>query len=125
LYPPSFQADFPEKIFGSQLIAIALLQQEDSVHRSAEKAAPHQGKDAFAQRGVGDAFIEREIRSRQASKSGRLLAQAAGLQAKAWRFPILTKTPHWFSPRSRVLCSNYSQIPGFLSIKSVTFRDHF
>jgi hypothetical protein len=35
---------------GSQLIAMTLLQQEDCVHRSAEKAAPHQGKDALAQR---------------------------------------------------------------------------
>jgi hypothetical protein len=44
---------------GSQLIAITLLQQEDCVRRSAEKAAPHQGKYALPQSGVDDAFIER------------------------------------------------------------------
>jgi hypothetical protein len=44
---------------GSQLIAITLSQQQDCVHRSAEKAAPHHRKDTLAHRGVGDAFIER------------------------------------------------------------------
>jgi hypothetical protein len=109
---------------GSQLIAITLLQQEDCVHRSAEKAAPNQRKDALAHRGVGDAFIERVKPSlvQRANRTGSL-PKLQVFRRNLACFAIFTKT-HRSSPRCRVLCGNYSQIPGFLSIKIITFRDY-
>jgi hypothetical protein len=60
----------------------------------------------------------------ETSKSDRWLTQLAGLQAKACLLRHPHEDPSLLSSVVRALKQS-SQMPGFLSIKSITFRDHF
>jgi hypothetical protein len=99
-------------------MVITLLQQEDCVGRSAERAAPHQGKDALAQRVSMKHLLSVCDQASFSEQIGRVACLTAGLQAKACLLRHPDEDPSLLSSVTRALQQLFTNARIFVNEKA-------